>query len=143
MAIGQVLFHRFYCKKSFACFNVKVHPSSYLSFSSLLKISFESFILCCFGFLKKLGNSPPLDQTFGFLRGLWFLGLYKQKVIRWRFNYLTPAPNKNRIEMLIVKYKKWYTIFSQQMHFNFITQNILSWYEDSIEKHLLQIIILL
>uniref|UniRef100_A0A2P2JYC5 Cyclin-L1-1-like n=1 Tax=Rhizophora mucronata TaxID=61149 RepID=A0A2P2JYC5_RHIMU len=29
MATGQVLFHRFYCKKSFARFNVKVKPSSF------------------------------------------------------------------------------------------------------------------
>lgn len=33
MATGQVLFHRFYCKKSFARFNVKVVLGAIISFS--------------------------------------------------------------------------------------------------------------
>lgn len=41
MATGQVLFHRFYCKKSFARFNVKVS-----FFSPLPQLQLPSKVLC-------------------------------------------------------------------------------------------------
>ena len=57
MATGQVLFHRFYCKKSFARFNVKVCLSSSISIltfylnekiEELSNLHLRDIALCCF-----------------------------------------------------------------------------------------------